>query len=237
MKDGEHLVCKLNKALYGLKQAPRAWYSKIDQHFKSLGFSRSESEHTLYSKQGKTGKVLLISLYVDDIVYTSSSPTLLDEFKGEMMRMFNMSDLGLMSFFLGFEVKQSPDGIFICQRSYIEDLLKQLNMKQCKPMMTPMAVNEKFQKSGDELFEDSKLYKSVIGKLLYITYTRPDIVFTVNYLSRFMSQPHKVHFSAVKRVVRYLSGTKDLGLWYSHGDEGILEAFSDSDWGGGGIQG
>lgn len=106
MKRGEeHLVCKLRKALYGLKQAPRAWYSRIDHHLKELGYIKSDSEHTLYRKEGKDDEVLLIILYVDDIVYTSSSSTLLEQFKLDMMNTFNMSDMGLMSYFLGLEVK------------------------------------------------------------------------------------------------------------------------------------
>lgn len=228
-KGKEHLVCKLSKALYGLKQAPRAWYSKIDQYFREIGLRKSKSEHTLYQRQGEDGETLVVSLYVDDIIYTSSLCTMLKEFKNEMMHKFNMTDLGVMGFFLGIEVKQNSDGIFICQRSYIEDVLSKLNMQQCKPVPTPMAVNEKLEEEGSEEFTDPFLFRSTVGKLLYICHTRPDIVYSVNYLSRFMSRPSKVHFSAVKRVVRYLAGSKNFGLWYSHEGETTLEIFSDSD--------
>lgn len=119
-------MCKLNKAIYGLKQPLRAWYSRINQHFKDMGFGKSESEHTLYRRQGKGGEMLVISLYVDDIVYTSSSFEMLDEFKKEMMQTFSMTDLGEMGLFLGLEVKQRRDGIFLCQRSYIMNLLRDL---------------------------------------------------------------------------------------------------------------
>ncbi|XP_039128913.1 uncharacterized mitochondrial protein AtMg00810-like [Dioscorea cayenensis subsp. rotundata] len=178
------------------------------------------------------GDVLLISLYVDDIIYTSSSSVLLAQFKIDMMNTFKMTDLGLMSYFLGIEVKQNSEGFFISQQKYIEDLLVHMNMKLCKPVSTPLAVNEKLEEGDSDKFSDPGTYRSLIGKLLYVTHTRPDIVFPVNYLSRFMNQPSKIQFIVAKRVVRYLAGTKTLGLWYSRGDDGELEAFSDSDWGG-----
>lgn len=230
MKGEEHRVYKLRKALYGLKQAPRAWYSKIDHHFRVNGFVRSESEHTLYRKIGMSGEALLI--YVDNIIYTSSPCTMLSEFRKEMMNTFKMTDLGLVSHFLGIEVRQFKSGIFIIQKNYIEGILHQMNMTHCKPTSTPMGVNDKLQDDAGELCSDPGNFRSLIGKLIYVTHTRPDICFAVNYLSRFMNQPCKNHFTAAKRVARYLAGTRELGLWYSQEDKGVLEAFSDSDWGG-----
>lgn len=167
-------------------------------------------------------------MYVDDIIYTSSSNSLIKQFKYEMMKTFEMTDLGRMNFFLGLEVNQEADGIFVSQRSYIDSILHQLNMRYYKPAVTPMGVNDKPQENSDDLFVDQRMYRSLIGKLLYLTHTRPDICFSVSYLSRVLNQPSNAHFSAAKRVVRYLAGTRDYGLWFSHGDEGVLEAYSDS---------
>lgn len=131
---------QLKKALYGLKQAPRAWYTKIDSHFKEQGYLRNEIEHTHYRKLYKNGDCILVSLFVDDIVYTSNSKALIEQFKVEMMKVFDMSNLGLMNFFLGLEVQQL---IFVTQRKYVDDLMNQLNMKQYKYAESPMRVNEK----------------------------------------------------------------------------------------------
>lgn len=168
---------------------------------------------------------MVISLYVDAIIYTSPSPSMISEFKEDMMNTFRMSNLGPFNQFLGLEVKQSLKGIFIGQKNYIESILHQMNMAKCKPSMTPMGVNEKLQDDGSEDCSDPGMFRSLIGRLLYITHTRPNVCFAVNYLSRFMNQPRKSHFIATKRVVRYLAGSRELGLWYSGGDDGDLEVF------------
>jgi len=214
-------VYKLKKALYGLKQSPRAWYSRLDSHFREKNFIRSQCEHTLYRKCLNNGDRLLLSVYVDDIVYTSSSGDLIHQFKAEMKRTFDMSDLGELSFFLGLKVKQLTDGIHVRQKSYIEALLQKLNMKNCKYAQTPMSVNT--QAVEEEGLCDPKLYQSLIGKLIYLTHSRPDICFSVSYLSRFMSCPLNSHLSAAKRILRYLAGTMELGLWFSRNDENLMD--------------
>lgn len=234
VEGSEHLVYRLKKALYGLKQAPRAWYNKIDGHFRSHGYVRSTTEHTLYRKVIEDGKSILISLYVDDIIYTSNSVTLIEQFKKEMEDAFKMSDLGLMRFFLGLEIHQLSNGIFISQKRYIEDLINKLNMKGCKHVDTPMGVNEKFLNEDTGVLLDPGVYRSLIGKLLYVVHTRPDICYAINFLSRFMSRPNNDHLGAARRIVKYLAGTLLYGLFYPHEVEGKsdLEGYTDSDWGG-----
>lgn len=140
----EEHVYKLRKALYGLKQAPRAWYSRIDAYFLSNGFERSKNEPTLYMKnQGKSS--LFVCLYVDDMIYMSSSTSLLEDFRSNMKKEFEMTDLGLLHFFLGIEVKQVEGGIFISQKKYAENLLQRFRMENCKTAPTPMNTNEKLQ--------------------------------------------------------------------------------------------
>ena len=130
-KGEEDKVCLLKKALYGLKQAPRAWYSRIDDHLLSLGFEKSLSEATLYVKH-ESNDILIVSLYVDDLLLTGNDAKLVEEFKQEMMKVFEMTDLGLMTFFLGMEIKQAEHEVFICQKKYAKEILKKFKLEECK---------------------------------------------------------------------------------------------------------
>ncbi|KAL0375034.1 UNVERIFIED_CONTAM: Retrovirus-related Pol polyprotein from transposon RE1 [Sesamum radiatum] len=157
-KGYEEKVLRLKKALYGLKQAPRAWYSRIDNYFMDRGFRRSLSEPTLYVKrQGNNEKMI-------------------HDFKEDMMKTFEMSDLGLMHFFLGIEINQEKEGIFICQKKYTETLLKKYKMESCKTVTTPLVTGEKYKKEDGSEKVDGSIYRSLIGSLLYLTATRPDII-------------------------------------------------------------
>lgn len=240
----EHKVYKLYKALYGLKQAPKAWYSRIDSHLIKLGFRRSENEVTLYTKQDEDGLQLVVSLYVDDMLVTGSNTKMINTFKMEMQDVFEMSDLGTMNYFLGMEIKQCSSGIFISQKKYAIDILKRFKLDSCKEVATPLVQNEKISKDDGEKLEDSSAFRSLVGSLLYLTATRPDLMFSANLLSRFMSSPSNVHMGIAKRVLRYIRGTSNLGIWYLktggvkldgyHVDiTGVkLEGYADSDWAG-----
>lgn len=159
----ESYVCKLRKALYGLRQAPKAWYSKLDGYLTCQGFNRSNNEHTLYKKHGAGEDVILVCVYVDDIIYLSSSMELIAEFKRDMMKAFEMTDLGLLHYFLGLEVSQHMNCITVRQVKYIQDLLKQCNMKSCKAELTPMATNIKLQIEDGSGLTDARQYRVLIG--------------------------------------------------------------------------
>ena len=220
----------LRKALYGLKQAPRAWNSNIDSYFQHFGLQHSQSEPSLYVKcEGKN--FLFIYLYIDDLIYAGTNLKMVQDFKKVMMTKFEITDFRLMKYFLGFQVKQSRGGIFILQEKYVENLLKKFKMKDCKPVSTPMALNEKMQQDDDADMADEKLLRSLVGSLIYLTNTRPDIMQSVSVL-RFMSKPSKVHYAAVKRILRYLQGSKNLGLKYVKELNNKLIGFIDSDWAG-----
>lgn len=219
----ETKVLKLNKALYGLKQAPRAWYAKINGYFQSQGFVRSLNEHTLYKRIEGDDHILLVCIYVDDIVYLSSSEEMVKKFTQEMEMTFEMSDLGLLNYFLGLEVKQTEDGVFISQKRYAEESLKLFQMHQCKSVTTPMNVGEKLQIDDGTGNADSRSYRSMIGRLLYLTHTRPDIIYTVNLLSRFVNKPSRMHMGAVKHLLRYIAGTILFGVWYKKKEKCILQ--------------
>jgi predicted aspartyl protease len=230
-KGEEDKVYLLKKALYGLKQAPRAWYSRVDNHLLSLGFVKSLSESTLYIKQCEVD-ILVISLYVDDLFVTGNNATLIDEFKMEMTKVFEMTDLGLMTFFLGMEIKQSQDEVFICQKKYAREILKKFHMEDCKSVSTPINQKEKLSKEDETEKVDEAYFRGLIGCLMYLTATRPDILNAVSILSRFMHCASEIHLKAAKRVVRYIKGTINFGIKFKKSKEFKLFGFSDSDWAG-----
>ena len=155
---------------------------------------------------------------------------MVEDFKKAMMKEFEMTDLGLVKYVLGFQVWQSKGEVFICQEKYIEDLLKTFHMATCKLVSTPMSFNEKLQQEDAAEKEDAKTYWSLVGSLIYLTNTRPDVVHSVSLISRFMVQPSKLHYVVAKRILRYLRGTKKRGILYKKENDNNLVGFIDSDW-------
>ena len=224
-------VYLLKKALYGLKQAPRAWYSRLDEFLLSLGFEKSLNEATLYVKKVED-HILIVSVYVDDLLITGNMEKMVAEFKMNMKNKFEMNELGLLSYFLGMEIMQTKLRCFLCQRNFTMKLLKKFAMENCKPVSIPMVAGQKLMKDDAAPKADGRMYRSLIGSLLYLTATRPDIVFTVNYLSRFMQNPSQNHYVAAKRVLRYLRGTQDFGMVFDKLETVKLVGYCDSDWAG-----
>ncbi|CAH9095067.1 unnamed protein product [Cuscuta epithymum] len=230
-KGEEEKVYKLKKALYGLKQAPRAWYSKIDTFFCTSGFQKSDNEPTLYVK--KEGmEFLVVCLYVDDIILFSSSQSMLTSFKDSMTNQFEMTDLGMLQYFLGLEVKQGKEGTFLCQKRYALNLLKRFHMEACETIATPMNASEKLQKNDGTEEADVTLYRSMVGGLNYLTHSRPDLAYCVSIVSRYMQRLTKQHLGAARRILRYVAGTLEFGIWYSSVKDFKLRGYSDSDWAG-----
>ncbi|KAH9715909.1 hypothetical protein KPL71_021251 [Citrus sinensis] len=227
----EEKVYRPKKALYSLKQAPRSWYSRIDTHLVNLGFEKSLSESTLYIKKAGN-EIVVVSLYIDDLLVTRSSKKLIDMFKEEMKDVFEITDLGRMTFFLGMQVHQKENEIFLCQQKYAKEVLKKFNMVECKPTATPMNQNEKFCKEDGAEKMDERLYRSLIGCIMYLTATRPDIMHAVSLLSRYMHCASEIHFQAAKRILRYFKGIIDYGIRFSQVKNFNLHGYSDSDWAG-----
>ena len=151
-------------------------------------------------------------MYVDDVLITGSNTRHTEDFKQEMMQAFEMTDLGLMSYFLGMEIKQGQDEVFICQKKYAKEILKKFNMEDCKEMNTPIHQKEKLSKNdGAEKVEET-YFRGLVGCLMYLTATRPDILYVVSTLSRFIHCACEVHLKAAKRVVRYIKGTINYGV-------------------------
>ena len=145
---------------------------------------------------------------------------------------FEMSDLGLMHYFLGIEVMQTVNGIFIGQKKYVHDILERFQMKDCNPVSTPTEFGLKLNKDHGGKKVDSTLYKQIVGSLMYLTATRPDIMYSVNLISRYMENPTEMHLLTAKKILRYLQGTKDFGLFYKKGEKMELVGFTDSDYAG-----
>ncbi|CAM8965989.1 unnamed protein product [Rhodiola kirilowii] len=225
----ENKVYRLKKALYGLKQAPRAWFSRIEGYFTRVGLERSSHDHTLFIMK-TDGKLLMVSLYVDDLLYTGSDELLCKEFKCSMNREFEMTDLGEMRYFLGVEVRQNSKGIHLCQSKYAKEVLERFNMWNCNAAKNPIVPGTKLSREGDDSKVDSTIYKQLVGCLMYLTVTRPDIMFVVCLISRFMAHPMEEHLMIAKRVLRYLKGTLNYGLFYKRECGLGLKAYTDSDY-------
>ncbi len=171
-------------------------------------------------------------LYVDDLIFTGSNPRMFDEFKKVMTREFEMTDIGLMAYYLGIEVKQKEEGIFISQESYAREILKKFKMDDCKSISTPVECGVKLSKHDKGESVDPTFFKSLVGSLRYLTCTRPDILYAVGLVSRYMENPTTTHFKTAKRILRYIKGTIDFGLLYSFSNDYKLVGYSDSDCGG-----
>lgn len=210
-------VYHLKKALYGLKQAPRAWNVRIDSYLQEKGFSKCRYEHAVYIKKNVNGEMLIACLYVDAMLFTENNQQIFHEFKHAMFKEFE-----IMSFFLDIEVRQQSDGIFISQKKFVKELLEKFKMTNCNAVNTPVLTGSKLSKEGEGKTVDSTLFKSLIGSLRYLTITRPDIVYSVGFFSRYMENPKESHWLAAKRILRYIKGTMDFGLFYSYNDEAML---------------
>ncbi|GJV65890.1 putative ribonuclease H-like domain-containing protein [Tanacetum coccineum] len=226
---------KIEKALYGLHQAPRAWYETLSTYLFENRFRRGTIDKTLFIKKDK-GDILLVQVYVDDIIFGSTKKSLFDEFEGLMHKRFQMSSMGELTFFLGLQVQQKKDRIFISQDKYVADILKKFDFSTIKTTITPMEPNKALIKDEEGLCVadsvDVHLYRSMIGSLMYLTASRPDIMFAVCACARFQVTPKMSHLYAVQRIFRYLKGQPKLGLWYPRDSPFDLEAFSDSDYAG-----
>ena len=176
--------------------------------------------------------IFIVALYIDDLIFTGNNENIIEEFKMEIMKKYEMSDIRILHYFLGIEIFQEDDGVFICQNKYAERILKKFGMYGYNPVSTPLIVTEKLTKKYKGKKIDETRYKSLIGNLFYLTATRPDITFSASLLSRFMQVLSHIHLGATRRVLRYLRGTINYGLQFNRDIEVKLIGFCDSDWGG-----
>ncbi|KAI3669642.1 hypothetical protein L6452_40952 [Arctium lappa] len=224
-------VYKLDKALYGLKQAPRAWYDTLSSFLISENFERGKIDNTLFFKKIK-GHIILVQIYVDDIIFGSTNPSLCTRFAERMKKEYKMSMMGELTYFLGLQIKQSDKGTFINQGKYVKDMLKKFDLNQASVMKTPMAPPLTLNKDPSGKPVNVTAYRGMIGSLLYLTASRPDIMYSTCLCARYQSEPKESHLIAVKRIFRYLKGTPNLGLWYPKDSGFDLTGYSDSDFAG-----
>ena len=227
-------VCKLQKALYGLKQAPRAWNQEIHQTFSDMGFKRSQGDPSFYFKHSSDA-ITLVPLFVDDLLIASNSIKEIEDTKSTLSARYSMKDMGPVSMILGMEIeRQSSGGLVVHQSKFTKDLLREFKMDQSKATKSPMEPGLHLPPCSEVVNEvEVKRYQTIVGKLLYLSNcTRPDICFVVSYLSRFCHKPGTQHWAAVKRVLRYLRGTEEIGLKFQRNSKVHLEGYSDADWGG-----
>ncbi|XP_020876468.1 uncharacterized protein LOC110227224 [Arabidopsis lyrata subsp. lyrata] len=205
-------VCRLKKSLYGLKQASKQWFIKFSTTLTALGFEQSYCDHTCFFKI--TNVVFLcVLVYVDDILIASNTDAEVDTLKQQLQSAFKLRDLGPLKYFLGLEIAKSASGIIICQRKYALDLLDETGLLGCKPSSVPLDPHLKLEKDSTGELVDAKAYRRLIGRLMYLQITRPDITFAVNKLSQFSEAPRTVHQQALHKVLAYIKGTVGKGLW------------------------
>ncbi|GJR06343.1 putative ribonuclease H-like domain-containing protein [Tanacetum coccineum] len=224
-------VYRVVKALYGLHQAPRAWYARLSTFLLKHNYRRGTIDKTLFIKKNSRD-IILVQVYVDDIIFGSTNQAWCDEFEVLMKGEFEMSAMGELTFFLGLQVKQNPDGIFISQDKYVQDMLKKFDMENVRPATTPFEASKPKSKDEPDDAVNVHLYRSMIGSLMYLTASRPDIQFAVSACSRHQVTPLTSNLNAVKKIFKYLKGQPKLGLWYPRDSPFVLEAYSDSDYAG-----
>ncbi|KAJ0520490.1 putative RNA-directed DNA polymerase [Helianthus annuus] len=199
---GEMEVCLLKKSLYGLKQSPRAWFGKFTLAMKNYGFTQRDDKEEI------------------------------SQLRKNLFTEFEMKDLGRLKYFLGIEVLRSKHGIFMCQKKYVLDLLAETGMVDCKPADTPMIANQKLYMEERADLADKGRYQRIVGKLIYLSHTRPDIAYAVGVASQFMHQPQKDHMEAVLRIIRYLKGTTGHGILFKPNGHLETQLYTDADWAG-----
>ncbi|KAK6140952.1 hypothetical protein DH2020_025306 [Rehmannia glutinosa] len=195
------------------------------------GFTRGKVDTTLFVFE-KGQYCLLVQIYVDDIIFGATNDSLCKKFSKLMQGEFEMSMMGELNFFLGLQIKQCQEGIYISQSKYTKELLKKSGIEEGRTVSTPMATNVKIDKDEKGKSVDESKYRDMIGSLLYLTASRPDILHAVCLCARFQSNPKESHMSAVKRIFRYLKGTINYGLFYPKNENFSLKGYSDSDYAG-----
>lgn len=226
-KQGE--VCRLRKSLYGLKQASRAWNIQLKGFLKNLGYNQAYNEYSLFCKREGNNFTMLLA-YVDDLLITGNNKEEIARVKVLLNKQFTIKDLGEARYFLGIEIARSEKGTILHQRKFISDILETTGMTNCKPAPFPLSKGLQLSIDTGELLEDPEPYRRLIGKLLYLNLTRPDLSYSIHQLSQFMQTPRKPHFEAALYIVRYLKGTINWGLYYSNNAQFSLTSYCDADW-------
>jgi transposase InsO family protein len=236
----EGLVCRLKKSLYGLKQAPRQWYKKFDSSMIEQGYQRTTSDHCVFMKKFSDEDFIILLLYVDDMLIVGHDTSKINNLKKELSKSFAMKDLGSAKQILGMNISRDRKNnkIWLSQERYIEKVLKRFNMSQVKSASTPLANHFKLSSKQSPTTEKEKEemskvpYASAVGSLMYaMVCTRPDITHAVGVVSRFLANPGKEHWNAVKWILKYLKGTTKMSLCFGN-EKPMLVGYTDADMAG-----
>ena len=235
----EDHVCQLKKSLYGLKQSPRQWYKRFDAFMTTHGFSRSAFDSCVYHKKMSGNSMIYLLLYVDDMLIAANNITEINILKKLLSKEFDMKDLGVAKKILGMEISRENGVVHLSQKRYIRKVLERFNMDTSKPVSTPLASHFKLSElqmpqSMDEVEHMSKVpYASAVGSIMYaMVCTRPDIAQSVSVVSKYMANPGKRHWEAVKWILRYLKGAPDVGLTFRKSEGISILGYVDSDYAG-----
>jgi len=221
-------VCRLKKYLYGLKQSPRAWFDRFRRALCGMGYKQCNGDHTVFYRHSGR-RIALLAVYVDDIIITGDDEVEIKRMKENLSKEFEVKDLGQLKYFLGIEVARSPKGIVLSQRKYVLDLLNETGMLGCRPASTPMDPNHKLcAESGHSINKEK--YQRLVGRLIYLCHTRPDISYAVSVVSRYMHDPRSKHLDAVYQILRYLKSNPGKGLMFRSNGHLNVESYCDADW-------
>jgi hypothetical protein len=220
-------VWRLKKSLYGLKQSPRAWFDRFRRVVCDMSYYQCNEDHTVFYKhQGSC--ITILAVYVDDIVITGDDAKEIKKLKKRLSRAFEVKDLGPLRYFLGIEIARSSQGIILSQRKYVLDLLSETGMLRCRPCGSPIDRNHQTcAELGGPV--DRERYQRLVGRLIYLCHTRPDIAYAVSVVSRYMRDPRTGHMKIVYQIPRYLKGTPGKGLWFRPNQHMNLEGYCDAD--------
>jgi hypothetical protein len=224
-------VCKLRKSLYGLKQSPRAWCGKFIKFIKSIGYKQSNSDHTLFLKGNKKAITALI-VYVDDMIVTENDHEEKETLQIHLAQEFKMKFIGHLKYFLDIEVSRSKEEIFLSQQKYTLDLLKETDMTACSPVSTHLEENLKLSTHPQQIHTNKERYQRLVGRLMYLAHTRPDLAYVLSVISQFMYSPSEEHIKVVTRVLRNLKSSPGKGILFKKGENLNIEGYTDADWAG-----
>lgn len=229
--DDKTKVCRLRKSLYGLRQTPRCWFAKLGADLKEYGFEQSVKDYSLFTFDKRNIQIYVL-IYVDDLIITGSSLEVIEEFKGYLSSCFHMKSLGVLKYFLGIEVARTPAGIYLCQRKYAMDIIVETGLLGAKPASFPLDQNHKLALTKTDLLPDPTLYRRLVGRLIYLGNTRPELTYAIHILSQFMQAPRQAHWDATTHVVRYLKSNPGQGIHLRSNTKLTLTAWCDSNYAG-----
>ncbi|KAL8135551.1 hypothetical protein AgCh_010260 [Apium graveolens] len=230
MPNPHQKVCRLIKSLYGLRQASRQWFSKLVSELLYIGYTQSKNDYSLFIKK-QADLITIVAVYVDDIILTGNDNHNINNLKVHLDKVFNIKDLGFLSYFLGLEIGYLSTGISLTQKKFTTKLLQAAGITDSKSVVTPLPLHLKLQADEGDLYHDPSHYRCLVGKLNFLTHTRPDLSFTVQHLSQFLKSPRIPHFQALSHVLKYVASTIGQGILLKGNEQLTLQAFSDSDWG------